>query len=104
MKQPPRIVWMAGGGAVIGIVLVASVGSAARGCRTSGQVGELDQRVARIEGALGMGDAGAIPSADLPAAGDGGAGASADVTPECAVAKVAAYHAWQDALTKAKAL
>jgi hypothetical protein len=72
-------------------------------------VERLDQRVARIEGALGMAvDAEAPPSADtLPAtaSGDGGAASAGEETNAlCAMAKVAAYQAWQDAMTKAKAL
>jgi hypothetical protein len=101
--------WMAASGAVLGVLLVATFGGVARSCRTSGRVGDLEQRVGRIENALGIGDAGAfVPSADTPAAAtDGGVAATAPVeetTPECAVAKVAAYHAWQDALAKAKTL
>jgi hypothetical protein len=103
-----RMTWLAAGGAVAGILLVVAFGSAARGCRTTGRVGALEQRVGRIETALGIGDAGALPSADTPAptAADGGMAATAaeDTPPECAVAKVTAYHAWQDALAKAKAL
>ncbi len=97
---------MAGAGAALGVLLMIAIGGAVRGCHTSSRVGELDRRVGRIEGALGLGDAGATASADTPAAGaDGGAApAPDDVSPECAVARVAAYHAWQDALTKAKAL
>ena len=104
--ERPRLAWMAAAGSAFGVLLVLSVGGAARGCRASGQVGELDRRVGRIEVSLGIGDGGAVPSADSPVPGaDGGAAPQADdVTPECAVAKIAAYHAWQDALTKAKAL
>ena len=102
----PRLVWMAAGGSVAGVLLVVSIGGAARGCRASGHADDLDRRVARIEGALGMGDAGSgVASADAPGEGtDGGATGSDDVSPACAVAKIAAYHAWQDALTKAKSL
>jgi hypothetical protein len=101
--------WMAAGGAVLGVLLVVTFGSAARGCRTGGRVVDLEQRVGRIENALGIGDAGAVPSADTPPAADGGVAAAAaatgeDTPPECAVARIAAYHAWQDALAKAKSL
>jgi hypothetical protein len=69
---------------------------------------ELDERVSRIELALGMADGGFLASADLPPPPAGGGEAdpaSADTpTPECAIAKIAAYHAWQDALTRAKSL
>ncbi len=104
----PGLVGLATGGTAVGVLLVVSVAGAARGCSTSGHVGDLDRRVARIEGALGIGDAGpAIPSVDTPGdvVTDGGAPqASDDVSPACAVAKIAAYHAWQDALTKARSL
>jgi len=96
----------AAGGVVLGLLLVVSIGGAARGCRASARVGALEKRVGRVETALGLGDAGAVASADAPSADvDAGMAASAEHdSPECAVAKVAAYHAWQDALTKAKAL
>ncbi len=103
----PGLMWMAAGGSAVGVLLVVSIAGAARGCSTSGQVGDLDRRVGRIESALGIGDAGpAIVSADTPGEGtDGGAAqASDDVSPACAVAKIAAYHAWQDTLAKAKSL
>jgi hypothetical protein len=98
---------MAAGGAVLGVLLAVTIGATARGCRTSGQLVELEQRVGHMEAVLGMGDAG-VPSADTPVAGSdtdaGVAAAQEDTPPECAVAKVAAYHAWQDALAKAKTL
>lgn len=100
--------WIAAaGGVVLGLLLVVSIGGAARGCRANARVGALEQRVGRVETALGIGDAGpTVASADTPSADvDAGMAASAEHdSPECAVAKVAAYHAWQDALTKAKAL
>ena len=105
--EGPWLTWMAAGGSAAGVLLVVSIAAAARGCRTSGQVGDLDRRVARIESALGIADGGAaVASADAPVEGtDGGAAqGSDDVSPACAVAKIAAYHAWQDALTKAKSL
>jgi len=74
----------------------------ARGCRTGRSLEDLDQRMARVEGALGLGDGEAPPSADTPAAG--AAPATEETNAACAVAKVAAYQAWQEALTKAKAL
>jgi hypothetical protein len=88
-------------GAAAGTLLVGSIGSMARGCRSGERLQDLDQRMTRIEGALGLGDGEAPPSADLPSAG---AAPSEEVNAACAVAKVAAYQAWQEALTKAKAL
>jgi hypothetical protein len=52
-----------------------------------------------------MADSGSVPSADSPPPTDAGVAAQLDdVSPECAIAKIAAYHAWQDALTRAKSL
>ena len=107
LKDPRARLVVAGvGGAVAGALVIAVVGSAAKGCRAASRVQELDQRVARIEGALGMGDGEAPPSADTLTAGlDGGvATASDETTAVCAVAKVAAYQAWQEAYARAKAL
>ena len=58
--------------------------------------------MSRVEGALGLGDGEAPPSADLPPVG--AAAPAEETNAACAVAKVAAYQAWQDALTRAKAL
>ena len=104
--QRVRLAWILAAGATLGVLFALSLGGAVRGCRMNGQVGDLDRRVERIEFALGMSDSGAAPSAE-PAApsADAGEGQTSDTpTPECAIAKIAAYHAWQDALTKAKAL
>jgi hypothetical protein len=68
----------------------------ARGCRSGQQAQELEHRLARIEGALGMTDGGVLPSADTPA----GVTATEETNAACAIA----YQAWQEALTKAKAL
>lgn len=107
LTQPKVRLVLAGlGGAAAGAVVIAAIGAATRGCGTAARVQSLDQRVARIEGALGLGDAEAPPSADtLPAAPDGGIpSADEETTAVCALAKVAAYHAWQDAYVRAKAL
>jgi hypothetical protein len=104
--QRIRLTWILVAGATLGVLFALSIGGAVRGCHANRQVGDLDQRVGRLELALGMSDSGAAPSAE-PAAPtvDGGEGQTSDTpTPECAVAKIVAYHAWQDAMTKAKAL
>jgi hypothetical protein len=99
--QPParmtqrQLALVAGSGAIVGVVLV---GVAVRGCR-DGRRGDLEQRVARIEDLLGLVDAGPIaPDAlpPLPVSAD-------DRTVSCAVAKVAAYGVWQEAIAKAMA-
>jgi hypothetical protein len=101
----PRLVWVAAACAAGGVLLVVTVGSAVRGCRASGRLDLLEQRVAHVETALGMSDGGMMLSADTaPLQIDAGAIATADSPPECAVAKVAAYQAWQDAFARAKVL
>jgi serine/threonine protein kinase len=73
----------------------------------SGSRSDLDRRVARIEDLLGLEDAG-VPSAEgVPPPGastvDGGPALSADDhSGPCAVAKIAGYEAWQEALAKSK--
>jgi serine/threonine protein kinase len=65
--------------------------------------GPLDRRVARLEDLLGVADAG--PSAAVSGAAmlEGGAIPSADDHgPQCALAKVASYRVWQEAVAKAK--
>jgi serine/threonine-protein kinase len=102
---PARLVAIAGASALVG-GLVA--GLLARGCRGSDAPDGMEGRVARIEDILGLADAGPAPAAIASAAvnADGAAIPSADDTPSapCAVAKIAAYQAWQEALTKAKTL
>ncbi|HEY8041122.1 MAG TPA: hypothetical protein VIF15_15050 [Polyangiaceae bacterium] len=98
-----RLVAIGLGGALVGALLVGSIGSMARGCGRGDRLHELDQRMARVEVALGMGDGEAPPSADTPPAG-ADAGPAEETNAACAVAKVAAYQAWQEAMTRAKAL
>lgn len=86
---------VAGVGAVLGALFV---GLAVRGCRES-RPAELEQRVARIEDLLGLVDAGAIPPGDASPAPPISAD---DRSASCAVAKVAAYGVWQEAIAKAK--
>ncbi len=101
----PQLALLIAVGFALGAFVVAGIAGRLRGSR----VRELDDRVSRIEVALGMGDGGFVASADLPApAADGGevdpGPAEVPPTPECAIAKIAAYHAWHDALARAKAL
>jgi hypothetical protein len=103
IQLSPRLLGIAVGCAAVGALLVGSIAVAVRGCRGGGRLDSVEQRVARIEGVLGMAEAGPELSADAAAADtDGGAVPIDDRTAACAVAKVAAYQAWQDALAKAK--
>jgi serine/threonine-protein kinase len=90
-----------------GVLGAVAVGLTVRGCRRSDRVGELEQRVVRIEDMLGIEDAGATSgggastdavSRETSAA----AAAAADRSAPCAIAKVASYLAWQEAVVKAK--
>lgn len=102
MQLPARmtqrqLMAVAGAGAVLGVLVV---GLAVRGCR-EGRHGDLEQRVARIEDLLGLVDGGLAlaPPADgsppPPVSADNRSG-------PCAVARVAAYRAWQEAIARAK--
>ena len=98
---PPRLVAIAGACAVSGALLVALV---ARGCRGGVAPDGMERRVSRIEDFLGIGDAGASAPGGLAASLDAAAAVSADDrSASCAMAKVAGYEAWQDALARAKA-
>ena len=84
-----------------GALLVALV---ARGCRGGVAPDGIERRVSRIEDLLGIGDAGASAPGSLAASLDAAAAVSADDrSASCAMAKVAGYEAWQDALARAKA-
>jgi hypothetical protein len=89
--------------AAAGVLVMAAV---VRSCSASARVDQLERRVARVETAVGIGDAGGIPSADtLVAESEAEGGAPSDEkTAACAVARVAAYQAWQDAVSKAKSV
>jgi hypothetical protein len=91
-----RLAAIAGGGAVLGVLVV---GLAIRGCR-EGRHADLEPRVARIEDLLGLADAGPVaPPGDASPTPP----VSADDRPaSCALAKVAAYRAWQEAIARAK--
>jgi serine/threonine-protein kinase len=96
-----RLPAVATGGGILGAVLV---GLAVRGCRSGDRVGELEHRVTRIEDLLGIEEAGAAADAvAAPDAASRDAAISADRSGPCALAKVASYLAWQEALVKAKA-
>ena len=114
-KPSPQLLTIAGCGVLgAGIALLA-----VHGCRGNESAGGLEQRVAHIEDLLGIeGPAAAvapaappsIPSAFASAATTRSATATRDASAfgidrsaPCAIAKVASYQAWQDALTKAKA-
>jgi serine/threonine protein kinase len=98
---PASPVWLvaalcAAGGGVLGGVVV-------RGCRPADA--GLDQRVARLEDLLGVVDAGMTPPPSAGPGGEAGPGAVVaidDHAGPCAVAKIASYAAWQEAVTKAK--
>jgi hypothetical protein len=105
-KLEPRLAWIAGACAAGGVLLVVTLGGAIRGCRASGRLDDLEHRVSQVETALGISDAGSLASADTPSIQTDAAAlaASVDETPECAVAKIAAYQAWQEAFARAKVL
>lgn len=98
----PRLL---GAAAVIALAGAILGGSIVRGCGGRGVTPDVERRVARLEELLGV-------ASSLPAAAAGGASpegtgsvASADEpAPTCPEAKIASYQAWQEALTKAKAL
>jgi eukaryotic-like serine/threonine-protein kinase len=97
----PRLVAIAGACTVVG-ALVA--GLAVKACRGGGEAGAIEQRVARIEDLLGIVDGGPSAAGNVPAAVDGQAPVSLDDrSASCALAKIAAYRVWQDALARAKA-
>lgn len=96
-----RLLAIAAACCVAGALLV---GLAVHGCRGD-RVEGIEQRLARVEDLLGMGDAGSMPPGiSAPTAASASASASADDrSAPCALAKVASYQAWQDALARAKA-
>jgi eukaryotic-like serine/threonine-protein kinase len=92
-----RLLVVAACGGAVGLVLIVL---AARGCRGTDRVGGLEQRVARVESLLGLDDAGVAPAI---APSSESAVSADDRSGPCAIAKVAGYEAWQDALAKARA-
>jgi hypothetical protein len=81
-------------------------GGAAGSCHNGARVDSLDRRLGRIETLLGVVDAGAVPSADtaVATAFDAGAVPGDDSAALCALARVTAYQAWQEAIARAKAI
>ena len=75
-----------------------------RSTRGEAPGGSIEQRVARIEGLLGLADAGTIAMGATSTPTGAGAAVSADDdrAGACALAKIAGYQAWQDALARAK--
>jgi hypothetical protein len=94
-KRQRQLIAIAGAGSALGVLIV---GLAVRGCR-GGRHEDLEQRVARIEDILGLGDAAPVLAGDAaiptPVSAD-------DHSASCALARVAAYRAWQEAIAKAK--
>jgi len=92
--------------AACGVAGAILAGMVARGCSHSARSQALERRVARIEDLLGLEEAGAPPPYDAAPASSGGAAAASadDRSVPCALAKVAAYQAWQEALAKAKVI
>jgi serine/threonine-protein kinase len=95
----PRPVAVALGVVVLGGLLV---GLLARVGRT-GDGADLEQRVSRIEDLLGLADAG-VAAATRSAPGPEGSSTTSvgDRVGPCAIAKVAGYEAWQEAVARAK--
>jgi len=80
------------------------VGVTVRACRRGSDASALEQRVSRIEDLLGMTDAGASATGTPVAPSAAQAPVSLDDhSAACAVAKVAAYRVWQEAVARAKA-
>ena len=115
-KPSPRLLAIAG----CGVLGVGAAMLTAHGCRGGDRVGGLEERVAHIEGLLGIEGPGpgsgaplapSAASAAASAASTRGAPTARDASTfaidyrsaPCAIAKVASYQAWQDAVAKAKA-
>ena len=109
-KTRPGLVRTAALCGVAGALLVAILGGAVRGCRASGRIDDLraTRRSRRDRPRhVGGGDV-CTSAADTPPSNiqtDAAAMvATVEASPECAVAKIAAYNAWQDAFARAKVL
>ncbi|MGH7297028.1 MAG: hypothetical protein ACRELB_18970, partial [Polyangiaceae bacterium] len=96
---PPRLLAVAAG-----VALAAAIGGGliARGCRGGRAGSDVERRMARIEDLLGMADGGAGESVAMPAVDAGVIVSLDDRSGACAIAKIASYTAWQEALAKAK--
>jgi len=98
---PARLAAIGGACAVLGALVV---GLAVRGCRGGSDTGAIEHRVDRIEELLGIGDAGPSATGNAPVSADTPSPVSLDDrSASCALAKVAAYRVWQEAVGKAKA-
>jgi serine/threonine-protein kinase len=99
LRMPLRLFAIAGACGVAG-ALLASI--AVRGCSRSAGSQTLERRVTRIEDLLGMDEAGALAPTSPPPPASLSAVSADDRSGPCALAKVAGYQAWQEALVKAK--
>jgi hypothetical protein len=98
-EVPSRLLAIAAACGVAGALLV---GIAARGCSRSARSEALERRVAHIEDLLRIDEGGATSPVDGSPAASVAAVFVADRSAPCALAKVAGYQAWQEALAKAK--
>jgi serine/threonine-protein kinase len=102
---PLRPAAIVGASVLSGVFLAALI---ARGCSGRDTAGtNMEKRLSRVEGMLGVADAGAAAAtSNTSPSADAGFVASADDerSGPCALAKIAGYQAWQEALTKAKAI
>ncbi len=98
-RLQPRLLAIAAACGVTGALLV---GIAARGCSQSTRSEALERRVAHMEDLLGIDDAGATFAVNASPVASGTAVSVDDRSAPCALAKVAGYQAWQEALAKAK--
>ena len=98
MRVPPRLFALAVGGATLGALLIMIIVGAAKGCGGD-RIAALEARMDKLEG-KGTG----VPSSDAGVIELGASppGVGGDRHATCAVAKVAAYEAWQEALASAK--
>jgi serine/threonine-protein kinase len=95
----PRLLAIA---AVCGVTGALLMGIAARGCSRSARSEALERRLAHIEDLLGIDDGGAPSPVNGSPAASAAAVSVDDRSAPCAIAKVAGYQAWQEALAKAK--
>jgi len=98
----PWLVPVAAACAVLGVLIG---GLAVRGCGGRSDTGAMEQRLDRIEELLGIGEAGASAAGNAAIPADAQAPVSLDDrSASCALAKIAAYRAWQEAVARAKVI